>query len=283
MRALLDEYRRSLKLPEAEELFDLGFYRPSAYAFVKAVYRSPITPNQVTMLSLAAGLASAWCFAAGAGAALAWGAFWYAVANILDCADGQLARLQQSGTPLGRLVDGIADYISSIAIFLGIGAGLSAAGTPMWPAVVAGGLSSALHAMFFDHYQSEFLSSARAERGFNDHESRRIAAELERPGSAARALVLRLYLRYLRVQDRAGAGSSDGPVDPAAYRAANRRMIRLWSVLGPTTNRTLLMVCALAGRLDAYLWIVMAAGNGWLAFCYLMQRMIHQAMAGGRR
>ena len=94
---LVDDYRRSLKLPEAEELLDLAFYRPLAYAFVRAVYRTPITPNQVTLLSLAGGLAAAWCFTAGVGPALAWGALWYALANILDCADGQLARLQGSG------------------------------------------------------------------------------------------------------------------------------------------------------------------------------------------
>jgi hypothetical protein len=136
--------------------------------------------------------------------------------------------------------------------------------------------------MFFDHYQSEFLSAARAERGFNDLESRRIAAELGSSGSPARKAVLRLYLRYLAVQERAGAGPARGPADPVAYRAANRRMIRLWSLLGPTTNRTLLIVCALGGRLDVYLWVVLAAGNAWLAFCYLMQRMIHHSLVEER-
>ncbi len=282
MRALIDEYRRSLKLPEAEELFDLTFYRPLAFAFVKAVYRLPITPNQVTMLSMASGFAAAWSFASGAYPALVWGAFWYALANILDCADGQLARLQKSGTPLGRLVDGVADYVSTVAIFLGIGAGLAAAGTPKWILVVGAGLSSAVHALLFDHYQSEFLSVVRSERTFTADEIGKISAELARGGSSVgsfpRTAVLRLYLSYLRLQDRADPGAVRGEVDPAAYRKANTAMIRFWSILGPTTNRTVLIVCALLGRLDLYLWTVLAALNSWLALAYLLQRRVDRTL-----
>ena len=56
---LVEEYKRSLKMPEAEEVFDLIFYRPLAFVFVKLVYRSPVTPNQVTLLSMIAGLIAA--------------------------------------------------------------------------------------------------------------------------------------------------------------------------------------------------------------------------------
>src|SRR5437867_3338838 len=109
---LVEEYKRSLKMTEAEEIFDLLFYRPVAFVFVKTIYRLPITPNQVTGLSLLAGLISAWYFSAGTHSALAAAAVWYAIANVLDCSDGQLARLQKSGTLLGRVVDGTADYVS---------------------------------------------------------------------------------------------------------------------------------------------------------------------------
>lgn len=285
MRALIEEYRRSLKLPEAEELFDLGFYRPVAFAFVKTIYRLPVTPNQVTMLSMVSGVGAAWCFAGGTIPSLAWGAFWYAVANILDCADGQLARLQQSGTPLGRLVDGVADYVSSIAIFLGIGVGLASAGTPAWLAVVGAGASSALHALLFDHHQSEFLSIVRSDRAFTGAETTKIMAELARTGSsvwsAPRAAVLRLYLGYLRLQDRAHPGGRRAPVEPGTYRNANAGMIRIWSFLGPTTNRTLLIVCALAGRLDAYCWVILLAGNSWLGVAYLLQRRVDRLLRDG--
>lgn len=280
MPTLVEEYRRSLKLPEAEELFDLLIYRPVAYAFVRAVHRTPITPNQVTMLSAAAALAAAWSFAGGTHAALLSGALLYAAANILDCADGQLARLQGSGTPLGRLVDGVADYVSSVAVFLGIGAGLSAAGAPQWLAVIGAGVSSALHAMLFDHHQSEFLSIVRSERKFTGAEISKIESELDRTfDSRTKRIVLRAYLAYLRLQSHADAAPEGRPVDPAAYRSANARMIRIWSFLGPTTNRTFLIACALAGRPDVFLWGVLVAGNCWLGLALLLQRRVDRSLS----
>ncbi len=269
---LVDDYRRSLKLPEAEELLDLAFYRPLAYAFVRAVYRTPLTPNQVTMLSLGFGLGAAYCFAVGTAAALVWGALWYALANILDCADGQLARLQGSGTPLGRLVDGVADYISSVAIFLGIGIGLEASGASSWLLVVGAGAASALHAMLFDHHQGEYLSVVRSERGFNTHESERISAAWA-DARGVRKVVLAAYLRYLRIQERAGSPVGVN-VDAAAYRASRRTILRCWSFLGPTTNRTALVVAALLGRTDLYLSFALLPANAWLLVCYLLDRKV---------
>ncbi|HMD13820.1 MAG TPA: CDP-alcohol phosphatidyltransferase family protein, partial [Bacteroidota bacterium] len=177
---LIDEYKRSLKMPEAEEVFDLLLYRPVAFLFVKAVYCSPITPNQVTFLSMVAGLVAAWFFSTGSAAFFYWAALFYAVANILDCSDGQLARLQNSGTLMGRVVDGVADYISSVAIFLSLGIGFARNADPQWLLVIGAGLSSALHAFFFDHYQSEFMSIVRSEKNFLEKEIEQFTQEIHR-------------------------------------------------------------------------------------------------------
>jgi hypothetical protein len=277
---MAEGYRESLKHPEAEELFDLGFYRPLAWAFVLALRRTPVTPNQVTMLSLAASLAAAYHFAFG-GLSLLWaGAAWYALANVLDCADGQLARVNKSGTPNGRLVDGIADYIGTAAIFIGIGTGFSNLGLNLWPETVLAGLSSALHAMIFDHRQASFIA---AKRGDAAHHER------ERASHAAGSGASRFYSGYMRLQhgliDRlfphhraAGAG---GPV-PAPPRHAgleDESLIRLWSFLGPTTNRTALIGFALIGNLDFYLWAVMVPGNLWLAALWYLQRRVDERAA----
>ncbi len=279
---LIDEYKRSLKMPEAEEVFDLLVYRPIAFLFVKAVYRSPITPNQVTFLSMVAGLVAAWFFSIGSAAVLSWGALFYAVANILDCSDGQLARLQKSGTLMGRVVDGVADYISSVAIFLSLGIGFARNADPQWLLVIGAGISSALHAFFFDHYQSEFMSIVRSEKNFLEKEIEQFTQEVHRLENekigTVKILVLRTYLRYLYYQKRANTKDERQSFDPENYRKENRIMIRLWSFLGPTTNRTLLIACALTGRIDLFLWTVFIFGNCWLLVCYLLQRNIHRRL-----
>ena len=279
---LLKEYKRSIKMTDAEEILDLIFYRPIAFLFVKGIYQLPITPNQVTLLSLVAGLIAAWYFALADGTAFVSAALWYALANVLDCSDGQLARLQNSGTHFGRVVDGGVDYISSLAIFLGVGIGMSRSGQEQWWLVSATMISSAIHAIFFDHYQNEYISMVRGEKNFLEREIDRFTTELRKLETSHRyglqQFVLRLYLRYLNLQKISSTKRGAAMFVPDHYRARNSLMIRLWSFLGPTMNRSTLIGCALAGRVDLYLWAIMIPGNCWMVLCYLLQKRIHRLM-----
>ena len=47
-----EEYKKSLKMKEVEEFFDLIFYRPVAFLFVRAVYNTGITPNSITIAAI---------------------------------------------------------------------------------------------------------------------------------------------------------------------------------------------------------------------------------------
>lgn len=273
---LIDEYRKSLKMQEAEELFDTFLYRPLAYLLVKVIHRMPITPNQVTGLSLLAGLIAAYFFSKGTPTMLMWGAAWYACANILDCADGQLARVQKSGTLLGRVLDGLADYISSGAVFFGIGIGLASSGNSMWAMVLIAGLSSAVHAIFFDRHQSEFIALASGQKNFLEREREQFTEELrhrkEKKERGIGGFLIILYLWYLELQKKINLSSQRENIDSEFYRNANASMIRLWSFLGPTTNRTLLIACAVIGKIELYLWGIVIVGNAWLVLCHLFQR-----------
>lgn len=50
------DYKKSLKMLEVEEIFDLFFYRPLAFILVKIIYRSNITPNQLTIGAIIMGI-----------------------------------------------------------------------------------------------------------------------------------------------------------------------------------------------------------------------------------
>jgi hypothetical protein len=90
------DYIKSLKSVEVEEYFDLVVYRPLGFVFVKLVYHTPLTPNQITILSAIAGLAGGVCIGMGTPAMLVTAAILLIVYDVLDCADGQLARLKQT-------------------------------------------------------------------------------------------------------------------------------------------------------------------------------------------
>jgi len=273
---MIGEYKRSLKLPEAEEICDMILYRPFGFLFVKAIYRLPVTPNRITLLSLIFGLAAAGCFSSRMAPAMTWGALLYFVANVLDCSDGQLARLQNSGTLFGRVVDGVADYISGIAVFLAIGIGYSGDGLNIWFLLACAGVSSALHAIMFDHYQSKFISAVRGENNCKRREADKFRQEIRTMENNRRnglkILILKTYLKYLGIQQFRSTKSPENDPDLITERQVNRTMIRMWSFLGPSTNRTLLIVSALFGRIDVYLWCVVTLGNSWALFAYLLQR-----------
>lgn len=85
--------------------------------------RLPVTPNQVTAASLAAGLAGAACFAQGGrGLALA-GAALIIVSYILDNCDGDIARAKNLSSRSGHYFDSVADWLVDTAFFIGLGFG----------------------------------------------------------------------------------------------------------------------------------------------------------------
>jgi phosphatidylglycerophosphate synthase len=273
---MIEEYKRSLKMPEVEEIFDLILFRLAGFFLVKQIYGFPITPNQISLLSMILGMLAAWYFFVGTSAALVCGGLLLALSNIFDCADGQLARLQQSGTLLGRVIDGVADYVVGIAVFLGIGFSISSS---EWLMVILAGISSAVHAMFFDHYQSEFISIARMDKSFLQMEIEQFTKEVQKmkvqQRDGIKVFFLTFYLKYLGLQKLFSTKSDVVRYDPEIYRKENFITVRFWSFLGPTTNRTILVLCAMIGWVDIYLWIVLIPGNLWLIFCYLLQRKVH--------
>ena len=107
----LPAFASLLKSREVEDPVNLWLHRPLAYGFVALVYRSAITPNQITLLAMVVGIAAAACFIEGSGAAMLWGGVLLWTSAILDGADGILARAQRKFSELGRALDGTADVV----------------------------------------------------------------------------------------------------------------------------------------------------------------------------
>lgn len=110
-------YRASKKKQDIN-WFTERIARPPAAVVVYALRNTRITPNQVTFASA--------LIAAGAGVMLALlpGWTWLVVAAVvfelsfvLDCADGQLARLRKTASPLGHLLDFLMDELKAMLIF----------------------------------------------------------------------------------------------------------------------------------------------------------------------
>lgn len=78
------------------------------------------SPNVITLLSMVIGLMGAACFATGSYLEGIVGALLFQIAVIIDCCDGEVARLTFAESRLGEALDLISDNIVHVAVFAGI-------------------------------------------------------------------------------------------------------------------------------------------------------------------
>ncbi|HWM85238.1 MAG TPA: CDP-alcohol phosphatidyltransferase family protein [Kofleriaceae bacterium] len=92
--------------------------RPPAAIVVYMLRSTRVTPNQVTFLSALVAAGSGLMFALLPGHLwLVLAALAFELSFVLDCADGQLARLRRVASPLGHLLDFLMDEIKAMFIF----------------------------------------------------------------------------------------------------------------------------------------------------------------------
>jgi phosphatidylglycerophosphate synthase len=118
----------------ADGLVDRFFNRPLGRPLSKLLVRTPITPNQVSVVSILIGVASAWFFARGSFVA---GALLFQLCAIIDCVDGDLARVSFRQTRLGKWLDLGGDQVVHFSVFAAIGIGVARI-DPSVPALALG-------------------------------------------------------------------------------------------------------------------------------------------------
>ena len=123
----------------ADGLVDRFFNRPVGRQLSKLLVQTPISPNQVSVVSILIGLVSAWFFAVGS---FVWGALVLQLSAVIDCVDGDLARALFKQSRLGKWLDLAGDQVVHFSVFAAIGLGVSRL-DPSVPALALG-LSAAL-------------------------------------------------------------------------------------------------------------------------------------------
>jgi phosphatidylglycerophosphate synthase len=110
--------------------------------------RLGLTPNQVTLTSVAVAVAAGASFAAGTRLGYVLGALLLQLSFGLDCADGQLARLTSRFSALGGWLDAMCDRLKEYLVYAGLALGSVRSGDDVWLlALVALALQTARHAV----------------------------------------------------------------------------------------------------------------------------------------
>jgi hypothetical protein len=95
---------------------------------VRLLARTPVTPDHLTALRFATGVAAAVAFALGGRGWVDIGAAVFVVSALLDRADGELARQTQRFSRHGYRYDLLADWSAGAMAFIGLGIGARAGG-----------------------------------------------------------------------------------------------------------------------------------------------------------
>jgi len=265
------EYEASLKSIETENYIDRWFYRPIGFRIAKILRNTGITPNMVTIISIFVGGATGPLFYYGNISLTLLGIFCLVVANILDCVDGQLARLTGIKSEIGRILDGLAGDVWFALIYICLALKLNN-DYNTWlffiPAVMSG-LSHLVQANITDYYKTLHLYFISKEKGsdFQNLDEVRKKYEEMKPGIGK--VLFFLYMGYTSLQEAAtpklqlllkNLHSAYGDNIPENirddFRRRSKSLMKKYIDLMTFNGRTII------------LFLVVLAGQAWMYFLF---------------
>lgn len=129
---------------------------------VRPLVRTAVTPNQITALRLAVGVAAAAAFATGGSAWLNLGALLFFIGILLDRADGELARLSGRSSAWGHYFDLLSDHLANALALAGIGFGLRDGDLGFWAILLGLAAGISVSAIFWLVTRAEKARGQRA-------------------------------------------------------------------------------------------------------------------------
>jgi len=108
----------------SDGMVDRHFNRPCGRPLSKWLIHTPVTPNLISLASILIGLIAAWMFALPSATAWVMGAALFQLSAIVDCVDGDVARIVFKESPLGKWLDLAGDQVVHSAVFAGIAWGV---------------------------------------------------------------------------------------------------------------------------------------------------------------
>lgn len=118
-------YAQIRKSVELDGVIAYYVMRPLARVFTRILLNTTVSPNQATLSALACGLAAAVCAGMGGTLYVALAGIFYWFGGVLDCIDGELARMRLQSSKIGEWLDSMVDEFSTVSLITGLGIGLA--------------------------------------------------------------------------------------------------------------------------------------------------------------
>jgi phosphatidylglycerophosphate synthase len=158
---------RALENPR-DGYIDRLLYRRLSRPVTRALLYAPLSPNAITALGVTVGVAGGLLLALPGAAAVAAAVACLVVSGVLDCTDGEIARLRFAETRLGHLLDVVGDTLVHAALLAGIALRLAREGRAPDPWTLAA-LAFGVVAAFVAITWSELTAARRGgDAGFEN-------------------------------------------------------------------------------------------------------------------
>jgi phosphatidylglycerophosphate synthase len=270
------------KARDVEEAIDVWFYRPVGYLIARGCRALGITPNTVTIVSIFIGVAG--------GHLLYYRDVWtnvlgillWIIADTLDSVDGQLARMTDHRSRIGRILDGLGGNIMFVSFYSHLFARLVVSypevGWVWWVLLVlAGGISHSIQSSLADYYRNAYLKIVIDPVKSELDNSAEVRAEYQSitfGANPVRKFLLRIYLNYTIQQEsfsrnfqelRKAVGEVYGWRVPGwladEYRRLNLPLMKYYAVLTTNTRMIVMSAAVLADIPWAYFAVEVVAIN----------------------
>jgi phosphatidylglycerophosphate synthase len=119
----LSQTRERLRRKWGDYPLTILIINPINLILVRKIAKTPITPNQLTLISFVITMAASGCFISTNHIIQITGGILLLLGYLIDCLDGDLARLKGLKSPLGAMLDPIMDRCGEMVIICGIALG----------------------------------------------------------------------------------------------------------------------------------------------------------------
>lgn len=264
------EYEASLKSIETENIIDRVFYRPIGFRIALLLRSTSITPNMVTIFSIFVGVSVGFLFYPSNILYNLCGILLLIFANILDCVDGQLARLTGIKSAIGRILDGVAGDLWFASIYISLALRLSHQYGTYWFFLLTllAGISHLTQANITDYYKTLHLYFISKEKGEEFQTPEQIGKQHKETKPGLDKVFYLLYKAYTSAQVKATPtlqkllnklhSSYGDDIPPGIRDDFRRKSSRLMPLIDLMTfnGRTVIM------------FAIVLIGHPWLYFLY---------------
>jgi CDP-alcohol phosphatidyltransferase len=255
---------------EIEEPTNVWIFQPLSSAIVPWLARFKFSANMVSVLGMVFGLAAAffyahyavrpsWCYI-GFGLMLLW--------HVFDGADGQLARLTNTQSEFGKIIDGICDYVVFISVYVAITwASMQHHGPWIWWISVGAGIAHAIQAGAYETQRQmfDFWGLAKKSAALSDPTAKvrkGFAAKIAFGYGKMQFRFSGLTRNYFDALDDFAKHKPDAlPQMRIAYRRQFASSVHRWSVMCANYRTFGIFIACLIGQpLIFFIWEIVILG-----------------------